>query len=141
VIQGWEYYELGVHIQFMEFSNEVIQIQGFEFDPERSCFWLGGETGLLQLTVMQDSISDLDSILIYPNPAVASPVVKIKNLPANAQVRIFSITGRMLAEGLVADDVFGEVVWVIPEDIASGLYFALISTPEHSRVCKFAIVK
>ncbi|MBN2620481.1 T9SS type A sorting domain-containing protein [candidate division WOR-3 bacterium] len=141
VIQGWEYYELGVHIQFMEFSNEVIQIQGFEFDPERSCFWLGGETGLLQLMVVQDSIGDLDSILIYPNPAVASPVVKIKNLPADAHVRIFSITGRMLAEDLIPDDVFREVVWTIPEDVASGLYFAVVTTSHGSRVCKFAIVK
>lgn len=141
IIQGWEYYELGVHIQFMEFSNEVIQIQGFEFDPERNCFWLGGETGLLRLSVLQDSISDLDNVLIYPNPAVAAPLVRIRNLPDNAQVRIFSITGRLLAEGLVPDRIFNEVVWDIPADAASGLYFALVTTPDGSRVCKFAVVR
>jgi hypothetical protein len=141
IIQGWEYYELGVNIEFLEFSNEVIQIQAFEFDSLRNCFWIGGETGLLKLIIEQDSFVDFDSILVYPNPAIGVPVVKIKNLPAGALVDIYSLTGRLLTQGLVPDGVFNEVVWIIPEDAASGMYFAVINTQTGSRVCKFAVVR
>jgi ligand-binding sensor domain-containing protein len=140
-IQGWEYYEMGVHIQFLDFSNELIQIQAFEFDPLRDCLWLGGETGLLKFSVMQTPDPQLDSILIYPNPVIGVSVVRIKNLPEDAEVQIHAITGRLLAEDLVPDPVFGEVVWYIPDDVPSGLYFALIKTADNRKVCKFAIVR
>jgi len=141
IIEGWEYYELGVHIQFLDFSNEMIQIQGLEFDPLRDCFWLGGETGLLRLSVVQTPDPELDSILIYPNPAVSIPVIRIKNLPEESQVRIFSISGRLLADGLEPDAVFGEVVWHIPDDTPSGLYFAVVKTNNSKKIFKFAIIR
>lgn len=141
IFDGWEYYELGLDIQFLDFSNEVIQIQAFEFDSLRSCFWLGGETGLLKLSIIQTPDPQLDSILIYPNPVVDVSVVRIKNIPLESQVRIFSISGRLIADNLEPDQVFGEVVWHIPEDVPSGLYFAVVKTPDCKKVCKFAIVR
>ncbi|HEC78881.1 MAG TPA: T9SS type A sorting domain-containing protein [candidate division WOR-3 bacterium] len=141
ITDGYTFKELGVHIEFMDFSNEIVQVQGFEFDPIRNCFWIGGETGLLKLEVQFDTLPALDSILLYPNPVVNHSVVKIKNIPADARVSIYSISGRLLVRGLEPDPVFGEVVWDIPDDLSSGLYFVLVNTPRGNRVCKFAVVK
>jgi hypothetical protein len=141
-VDGWRYYELGVQIEFQAFSNELIQVQGFEFDPLRDCFWLAGESGLLKIAVENVTMTQLDSILIYPNPVVNSGVLRIKNLPDDAQVNIYAISGRLLAEHLLPDRVFDEVVWQIPDDIASGLYFALVRSSLYgNKVCKFAVIR
>jgi hypothetical protein len=132
---------MDIHIEFLEPSNELIQVQAFEFDPLRKCFWLGGETGLLKLAIDYDTLPSMDSILIYPNPVVSKNVVRIRNIPMDAKVNIYSISGRLLASDLEPDGVFGEVVWEIPEDIGSGLYFASIRSNQGKKVCKFAIVK
>uniref|UniRef100_A0A7C4XM32 T9SS type A sorting domain-containing protein n=1 Tax=candidate division WOR-3 bacterium TaxID=2052148 RepID=A0A7C4XM32_UNCW3 len=137
---GWEYNSMGINIEFLPMSNEVIQVQGFEFDPIRECFWLGGETGLLRLDIEYDKKPDLDSIVIYPNPVLKNGPVRIKNLPPDAVVNIYSIGGRAIEKGL-KPDLFGEVFWEIPQGVGSGLYFALIDSPDGKRVCKFAIVK
>jgi ligand-binding sensor domain-containing protein len=142
ILGGWRYYELGVHMEFLAFSNELIQVQGFEFDPWRGCFWLAGETGLLKVAVQYDTAIPLDSILIYPNPVLGKGVVRIKHLPVDALVNIYAISGRLLIDNLQPDPVFGEVVWYIPNDIGSGLYFALIRSSRYgNKVCKFAIVR
>ena len=140
VTSGWRYSEINVHIRFEEL-DEIIQVQGFEFDPFRRCFWIGGETGLLKLAVQIDTLSELDSILIYPNPVFGNNIVRIKNIPVDSRVDIYAISGRLIADNLLPDAVFGEVVWQIPEDIGSGMYFALVKSDYGKRVCKFAIVK
>jgi len=68
-------------------------------------------------------------------------IVRIRNIPLDAQVNIYAISGRLIAENLLPDEVFGEIVWEIPEDIGSGLYFALIKSDRGNKVCKFAIVR
>ncbi len=143
ILGGWTYYELGVHIEFLAFSNELIQVQGFEFDPINGCFWLAGETGLLKLAVQYDIVTQLDSILIYPNPVLGNKgSLRIKHLPMDALVNIYAISGRLLIDNLQPDPVFGEVVWSIPDDIGSGLYFALVRSSNYgNKVCKFAIVR
>jgi hypothetical protein len=143
ILGGWTYYELGVHIEFLAFSNELIQVQGFEFDPFNGCFWLAGETGLLKLAVQYDIVTQLDSILIYPNPVFGNKrSLRIKHLPMDALVNIYAISGRLLIDNLQPDPVFGEVVWSIPDDIGSGLYFALVRSSNYgNKVCKFAIVR
>ncbi|MGB3477545.1 MAG: hypothetical protein WBB67_00110 [bacterium] len=143
ILGGWRYYELGVHIEFFVFSNELIQVQGFEFDPWTRCLWLAGETGLLKVAVQYDTTIPLDSILIYPNPVLGNKgSLRIKNLPVDALVNIYAISGRLLIDNLQPDPVFGEVVWSIPDDIGSGLYFALVRSSMYgNKVCKFAIVR
>ncbi len=143
ILGGWTYYELGVHIEFLAFSNELIQVQGFEFNPFNGCFWLAGETGLLKLAVQYDIVTQLDSILIYPNPVFGNKrSLRIKHLPMDALVNIYAISGRLLIDNLQPDPVFGEVVWSIPDDIGSGLYFALVRSSNYgNKVCKFAIVR
>jgi ligand-binding sensor domain-containing protein len=143
ILGGWTYYEIGVHIEFLTFSNELIQVQGFEFDPLNGCFWLAGETGLLKLAVQYDIVTQLDSIFIYPNPVLGNKgSLRIKHLPMDALVNIYGISGRLLIDNLQPDPVFGEVVWSIPDDIGSGLYFALVRSSNYgNKVCKFAIVR
>jgi len=142
ILGGGRYKKLGVHIEFLVFSNELIQVQGFEFDPFNGCFWLAGETGLLKVAVQYDTTIPLDSILIYPNPVLGKGVLRIKNLPVDALVNIYAVSGRLLIDNLRPDPVFGEVVWSIPNDIGSGLYFALIRSSMYgNKVCKFAIVR
>ncbi|UCG91577.1 MAG: T9SS type A sorting domain-containing protein [candidate division WOR-3 bacterium] len=141
VVDGWTFTELGVHFEFWSFSNEVIQIQGFEFDPLRRCFWIGGETGLLRLEISSDTLPGLDNVLVYPNPVVGKNTVRIKNIPADSRVNIYTVAGRLIAEGLLVDGVFGEVVWEIPEDVGSGLYIAFVKSSRGNKVYKFAIVR
>lgn len=139
---GFIYDEHDVSIEFMETSKELIQVQGLEFDALRGCFWLGGETGLLRVDIQLDTVAQLDSVVIYPNPVVGHDVIRIKNIPLDSRVTIYSISGRKLAEDLVPDIAFGEVVWAIPDDVGSGLYFALVESSGYSNtVCKFAIIR
>lgn len=138
---GRSYKDLGVYIDFDTTDREVIQTQGFEFDPIRRCFWIGGETGLVKLAIKGDSLPALDSVVIFPNPVVGQAVVRIAHLPANALVNIYSIGGRCLARGLAADPVFREVVWPIPPDAASGIYFVAVRSGTAYRTYKFAIAR
>ncbi len=141
ITDGYSFNELNLHLEFLELSNEVIQIQGFEFDSLRGCFWLGGENGLLQLKVEFDTLAELDSVLIYPNPVVGVNRVKIKNIPTDSRINIYAISGRLVAENLLPDKTFGEAVWKIPDDIGTGLYFVLIRSDRGKKVYKFAIVR
>ncbi|KPK67310.1 hypothetical protein AMJ87_13535 [candidate division WOR_3 bacterium SM23_60] len=140
--EGFSYSNLGIHIRFLTSSNELIQVQGFTFDAGRQCFWLGGETGLLQLAMQSDTASLLDSVIIYPNPVVGHDVVRIGNVPSDSRVTIYSLSGRKVAEDLTPDPAFGEVVWLIPDAVGSGVYVVLIQSERYGKtVSKFAIVR
>ncbi len=140
-IEQYEYEDLNVDVDFLPTSNEVIQLQGFEFDSLRNCFWIGNSNGLLKLTIDSDPVTVVDSILIYPNPAVNQEKIHIKNIPFDARVNIFTISGRMIAEGLAPDPVFNEIIWSLPDNISSGLYFAVVHSVYGRKVVKFAIVR
>lgn len=138
-ILHWRFNEHGIDISFIESIAEITQVQGFEFDPIRRCFWVGGETGMLKLAIDYDPLMQL-AAKIYPNPARGN-TVRIKDLPADALVDIYTISGRRIARDLAPDIVFGEVVWQIPQDIASGMYFALVRSIQGNHTYKFAIVR
>ena len=136
----WRFASNGINIRFLESIGEMIQVQGLEYDPLRNCLWAAGETGLLKLTIQQDTIPGLPEANIYPNPATED-MIRIKDIPQDAQVDIYSLSGRLLAEDLLPDNVTGEVTWEIPDDVASGLYFALVKSDQGNRTYKFAIVR
>ncbi len=140
LIDGWRFSDHDININFLESIGEMIQVQAFEFDPVRHCFWAGGETGLLRLAVEYDSSPEIGAANIYPNPATQG-VVRIRDIPSDALVDIFALSGRRVARDLMPDPVFGEVVWAIPDDIASGLYFALVKSDRGNQTYKFAIVR
>jgi hypothetical protein len=139
-VSQWRFAESGISISFLESIGEMIQVQGFEFDPVRHCFWVGGETGLLKLTIQYDSMPAVGAAHIYPNP-VRQNVVRIMDIPSDARVDIYTLSGRRVAEDLVPDNVFGEVIWEIPADVPSGLYFALVKSEQGNKTYKFAIIK
>ncbi|UCD05425.1 MAG: T9SS type A sorting domain-containing protein [candidate division WOR-3 bacterium] len=132
--------DLGIDMNFLESIAAMTQVQGFEFDPIRRCFWVGGENGLLKLTVQYDTQVQIGAASVYPNPARGN-TIRIKDIPLDAHVDIYAISGRRVAEDLVPDIVFGEVVWQIPDDIASGMYFALVKSDQGDKTYKFAIVR
>lgn len=140
LLKNFAFHELNVKIEFLSIGNEIIQVQGFFYDPLRSCFWLGGETGLLKLEVVKDTPMLLDSILIYPNPVVKGSILRIKNIPADASVNIYSLAGRLLGKNILPNS-FGEILWHVPEKTSSGLYFAVVNSTLGKRVYKFAIVR
>lgn len=140
VISSWRFSDLGVDINFLESIAAMTQVQGFEFDPIRRCFWVGGENGLLKLAVHYDPEVEIGAASVYPNPATGN-AVRIKDIPQDARVDIYTISGRRVAQDLVLDLVFGEVVWQIPEDIASGMYFALVKSEQGDQTYKFAIAR
>jgi len=136
----WRFSDHNIDIDFLESIGEITQVQGFEFDPIRHCFWIGGETGLLQLTPQYDSMPQIGAATVYPNP-VYQNTVRIKDVPMDARVDIYTISGRRVARDLIPDSVFGEVVWQIPRDVASGMYFAIVRSDQGSKTYKFAIVR
>jgi len=140
-IQGWRFSELNINLEFITESKEVIQIQGFTFDTRRDCFWIGGNNGLLKLEIVHNDSLPLGSLVVYPNPAVGGQVVRIKNLPPDAAISVYSISGRCLAKDIAPDPSFGEATWRIPEGTPSGLYFALVKTGRGKRIAKFAVVR
>ncbi len=140
VVFHWRFSDHNIDINFLESIGEITQVQGFEFDPVRHCFWIGGETGLLQLSIRYDSMPLIGGATIYPNPARQN-VVKIKDIPFDALVDIYTISGRRVAHDLIIDSAFGEVVWRIPDDIGSGLYIALVKSSQGNNAYKFAIVR
>ncbi len=140
-IKGWPFNSLNITPEFITDPKEIIQVQGFTFDPYRHCLWLGGNNGLLKLEISQNDNMSLDSIIVYPNPVLGGNIVRIKNVPADASVNIYSIAGRCLAKNLTCDLSFREVVWQIPEGLASGLYFALVKASCGKEIIKFTIVR
>jgi hypothetical protein len=139
-IFSWRFASHGINVSFLESIGEMIQVQGFEYDPLRNCLWAGGETGLLKLAIQYDSMPGLPEAHIYPNPALED-MISIKDIPQDARVDIYSLSGRLLAEDLLPDNISGEVTWEIPDDVASGLYFALVKSDQGNRTYKFAIVR
>ena len=139
-ISHWRFAEYNINISFLESIGEMIQVQGFEFDPVRHCFWVGGETGLLKLTIQYDSMPEIGTAHVYPNP-VRHNVVRIKDIPSDSQVDIYTLSGRRVAQDLMPDNVFGEVIWEIPADVPSGLYFALVKSEQGNKTYKFAIIR
>jgi ligand-binding sensor domain-containing protein len=139
-IRHWRFSNLGIDINFLESIAAMTQIQGFEFDPIRQCLWVGGENGLLKLAIQYDAEGEVGGATVYPNPVTVN-TLRIKDVPLDARVDIYAISGRRVAHDLVPDNVSGEITWQIPEDIGSGMYFALVKSEQGDRTYKFAIVR
>lgn len=137
----WTFGSLDINLELISDPKEVIQVQGFIFDPYRHCLWLAGDNGLLRLDITSSFSPDLNRVVVYPNPLVNGRTIRIKNLPADSRVSIFSLAGRCLSKELKPDPTFGEIVWNVPENTPSGLYFALVVTAQGKRLAKFAIAR
>ncbi|MFH1897308.1 MAG: right-handed parallel beta-helix repeat-containing protein [Candidatus Desantisbacteria bacterium] len=69
--------------------------------------------------------SNLDSIIVYPNPVAAGQVLTFAKLTAGKEktIKIYTISGELVTEFSSALD---NVPWTVPTSLASGIYLYLI---------------
>jgi len=132
--------DLGLDLEFRPI--EEFQNHGFYFDYTRGVIWFGSMNGLIKATVSETSKTTLDRVIVYPNPDTTG-LITIKNLPDNAAVTIFSLSGRKLFETDRIDQVYKAVRWKWCDDdrVRSGIYLALIKTDSAKRTIKFALIR
>lgn len=140
VAYSWRFADHNVALSFIPEGTEMIQVQALFFDAARSAMYIGGETGLLVLHIDSQPAADPDCVLLYPNPIAPGRTLRVRNLPADARISVYSVAGRCLASDIVPE-VFGEVVWRIPEDLGSGVYYLLVRSRTGNRTVPFAVVR
>lgn len=98
---------------------------------------------VFQLMVRNASTS-LSDVLIYPNPFRTNRgngFVTIANMPAAAKVRLYTLSGEKVWEG--AADNTGIIIWrgvnKAGEQVASGIYLAVIDSSSGKKVFKLAV--
>lgn len=108
-------------------------------DDKRGRVWIGTSQGLSLLNYQVPPKANLDSIIVYPNPVIGDERVIFEGLPEDARIRIYTLAGEFIEE-LRIDRARGMTYWE-PEDRASGLYLAVITSKGEKRIEKIAIVK
>jgi hypothetical protein len=103
----------------------------------------GNNYSLFQLMLLTPS-ADLSNVLVYPNPFYVNRgqgFVTIRNMPASATVRIYTLSGDKVWEGSGATT--GILIWKgqnsSGEMVASGDYLAVINSTAGKKVLKLAV--
>ncbi|MDO8806108.1 MAG: kelch repeat-containing protein [Elusimicrobiota bacterium] len=98
---------------------------------------------LFQL-MKRTAASDLNNVLIYPNPFYANRgqgFVTIDKIPANSKVRIYTLSGEKIWEA--AAGTTGVIIWKGMNKsgylVASGIYLAVIDSTSGKKVFKLAV--
>ncbi len=99
---------------------------------------------LFQVVAITPS-SDLSTGYAYPNPfrpSVGHTAMNFASLPANADIKIYSLSGRLLQE-LTADSSGRVFNWNVQDregrSLPSGVYFAVFKSGSSTRTFKFAV--
>ncbi|OGR50602.1 MAG: hypothetical protein A2049_10935 [Elusimicrobia bacterium GWA2_62_23] len=94
--------------------------------------------------MVRNAASSLSDVLIYPNPFRTNRgngFVTIANMPAAAKVRLYTLSGDKVWEG-TADNT-GIIIWrgvnKAGEQVASGIYLAVIDSSSGKKVFKLAV--
>ncbi|MDE2292942.1 MAG: T9SS type A sorting domain-containing protein, partial [Elusimicrobia bacterium] len=105
--------------------------------------------------VFASAAADLSSVRVYPNPykpdggsadqghvySPSDPVsgIVFDNLPASVEIKIYTVTGKLVTS-FGTDNGSGALQWDVRnsdgQEVASGGYFAVITTPGHDPVVK-----
>lgn len=127
-------------------SNEVLSV---EIDQNTKEVFFGTKNGLCayqsDITQSGEPLSD-DAVWAYPNPVSADfqGEVTIVGLTSGAGVTITNTAGHLVSKGRATG---GSYQWDLRDTkgkpVASGIYIALISTPEGGKgtVCKIAVIR
>ncbi len=98
---------------------------------------------LFQLA-LRVAASDLSNVLIYPNPFYpnrGNGFVTIDKIPANAKIRIYTLSGEKVWEA--AADTTGMIIWKGVNKsgylVASGIYLVVIDSYSGKKVFKVAV--
>jgi hypothetical protein len=92
--------------------------------------------------------ADLAAVKVYPNPwrkdkHIAQPDVTFANLPSNATVKIFTVSGHLVKD---LGKVNGHVSWNLKNEsgdkVASGVYIYLVTNDQNQKLRgKLAIIR
>jgi len=98
---------------------------------------------LFQLMV-RSAASDLSNVLVYPNPFYTNRgqgFVTIDRIPANAKVRIYTLSGDKVWEATAGST--GVIIWKGVNSsgnlVASGIYLAVVDSSAGKKVLKLAV--
>jgi hypothetical protein len=86
-------------------------------------------------SVVSVSGNFINNLTIYPNPA--KEVFYLENLPANAVIRIYNITGKVILSGLSE----GSVTQVDISGVNPGIYIIRVTDPISGSVFSGRIIK
>jgi len=92
----------------------------------------GGLSGNLTFTILSTGEQNSGQMKVFPNPLVLKsasvPMFSFSNIPANAQIRIFTVSGRWVKNITSAN---GIATWDLTNDsgqaVASGVYLYLVN--------------
>ncbi len=94
--------------------------------------------------IVKAAVSDLKSMRVYPNPFYTNRgngYVTIDPVPANSKIRIYTLSGEKVWEG--AAGTTGVIIWKgvnkSGEQVASGIYLAVIDSASGKKVTKIAV--
>ncbi|MCX5792007.1 MAG: fibronectin type III domain-containing protein, partial [Elusimicrobia bacterium] len=94
--------------------------------------------------IVKAAVSDLKSMRVYPNPFFTNRgngYVTIDPVPANSKIRIYTLSGDKVWEG--AAGTTGVIIWKgvnkSGEQVASGIYLAVIDSSSGKKVTKIAV--
>lgn len=111
-------------------------------DKERGIAAVGTQRGLsvFRYGVAVEERENVE-LQIYPNPCILGEheQVVVANLPADARVEIRSLAGKLVAK-LEADQGKRRAVWKVG-DVSSGLYLAVVYTPQGTQVERVAVIR
>ncbi|MDD2804040.1 MAG: kelch repeat-containing protein [Elusimicrobiales bacterium] len=94
--------------------------------------------------MVRSAASDLSNVLVYPNPFYTNRgqgFVTIDRIPANAKVRIYTLSGDKVWESAAGSS--GMVIWKGVNSsgslVASGIYLAVVDSSAGKKVLKLAV--
>ncbi len=97
--------------------------------------------GLSVLKISPPKITSPDSIYIYPNPFYGeNKRIVFKNIPSNAKILIYSISGKLIKKINPPSPDVREVVW-FPHSLSSGIYIIVVISPQFKKVLKLTVLE
>jgi len=102
---------------------------------------IGTARGLSVFSFHPEPSKAVPELRIYPNPCILSlhSGVIVDGIPQDAQVRVHTLSGRVVAE-LAVSPGLGRAVWY-PERQASGLYVVVVTSALGTRTGRVAVVR
>jgi hypothetical protein len=94
--------------------------------------------------ILKTAATDLSAVRVYPNPYYTNRgqgFVTIDNMPAATEVRIYTLSGEKIWEGVAGDS--GLMTWNATNSsgvlVGSGIYLAVLDSTNGKKVIKIAV--
>jgi hypothetical protein len=83
-----------------------------------------------ECVAVQDEVSALPGVILYPNPARSVLYYNVANLPASGVLRLRDVSGRILVEQ--SEDFNQQIGSLQVQNLSPGLYFVEIQSEKHT---------